>query len=257
MKRICFVGNSHVAAVKQAVDALKESGTLDGAEVSIFGSNGASLKTAQVNGGIIASDDEFVQNNFQLTSGGLREVRIADYDDIYFLAGPSFFDYSLFQAASDIPVISSALAEEIMAHLLKLWPLRLAKDTARANANVRVAHIGVPFTSAENPTIKPLLAKFHDAQSSLSGRVEKMKALIERMAAEVSEGNFRVMGPPPAALEESGLFTQHAFCQGSVRLTPDMNLSHPTDDYGHMNAAYGRLLLEQSGAAAASPALPS
>ncbi len=66
MRRICFVGNSHVASVRKAVDALKDSDTFDDVEVTVFGSHRDSLKTAKVNGGIISSDDEFVQNNAQI-----------------------------------------------------------------------------------------------------------------------------------------------------------------------------------------------
>jgi hypothetical protein len=244
MRRICFVGNSHVGAVKQAVDNLKGSIALDGVEISIFGSHSNSLKTAKVNEDTIFSDDIFVQNNFYWTSSGLTEVKISNYDEICFLIGTSIFDSSHFQAGSDIPFISRALAEEIMTNALDSWPLRLAKNTARENKNVKVTHIGIPFSSAKNPKVEPLLAKLRDSRSSFSIRLKKLKVLIEKKAAEASEGNFRIMKPPPAALEDSGLFTQHIFCQGSTRLSAKMDVAHPPDDYDHMNAAYGKLLLE-------------
>jgi hypothetical protein len=198
-----------------------------------------------VNDGVISSSSKVVQNNFHWTSGGLTEIRISDYDDICFLCGMSLFDFLLFEAASDIPFISMDLFEEIVTSLQNEWPMKLAKDTARENESVKVTYIGEPFTSAGLPRLKPLLTKLHDGQSSASSRMEKIRALIDKTAAEISVGNFRLMRPPSAALDESGLVTQHTFCQGSVRLSPDMEDAHLPNDYYHMNAAYGRLLLEQ------------
>jgi len=244
MRRVCFIGNSHVGAIKKAADDLKGNGILDGVDVSIFGSHRGSTKTLKISDGYLFSDDVFVQKNFHWTSGGSTKVKVSEYDDIFFVVGKSFFDIRPFKAGNDIPFISNDLAMKIMNKNLNAWPMKLAERTARESNNVQVTHVGAPIISAEDPASKLLLARFNDPESKIFSRTEYIRTLMEEKSAEVSEGNFRVIKPPTAALEEHGLFTQHIFCQGSIRLTNKIDILHPTDDYGHMNADYGRLLLE-------------
>lgn len=244
MKRVCFIGNSHVGAIKKATDDLKVNGKLAGVDVSIFGSHSDSLKSVEVKDGYLISDSEQVKKNFHWTSGGSTKVKISDYNEIFFVVGASLFDVKKFQTGMDIPFISSDLASLLIDMDLKQWPMKLAENTARESDNVQVTHIGTPFISAEAPESKALLSACNDPQSGASRRLADLRALLETKYSEVSGGNFRIMKPLTAALEEHGLFTQHIYCQNSVRLTKDMNITHPAKDFVHMNADYGRLLLE-------------
>ncbi|MDQ2094358.1 hypothetical protein [Rhodalgimonas zhirmunskyi] len=244
MRRVCFIGNSHVGSVKRAADEIKDSGVLDGVDVTIFGSHRDSLKTLKIRDGYLVSDDDFVQKNFHWTSGGSTKVKISEYDEICFILGRSIFDFTKFQAGTDIPFISNNLAMKLVNAALNTWPMRLAMRTAKESDNVQVTHVGRPFVSAEAPLSKAILARFSEPESKISSRTEQLRTLMDEKSTEVSEGNFRFMKPPTATLEEHGLFTQHIFCQGSIRLGKKMNKSHSTDDYGHMNADYGRLILE-------------
>ncbi|MEP6019994.1 MAG: hypothetical protein ABJ251_16075 [Paracoccaceae bacterium] len=246
MKRICFVGNSHVGAVKQAIDDLSDDSSLNGFEFSTFACQSRNLETVQVNNGVLSSDDEKLKESFIWTSGGSSEVVIADYDVICFLMGRSMFDYKMFRSGSDIPYLSVGLFDEIMAGAWNSWQMQLVENTARANKNVQVVHIGHPFVSVASPKIKSFLDSLCDSDSGLYDRAKSVKARIEEKASAISVGNLRVMAPPPAALDETGFFTQHTFCQGSKgsnRIT-ETEVEHSSDDFAHMNEVYGRMLID-------------
>ena len=246
MKRICFVGNSHVGAVKQAIDGLSDDSTLNGFEFSTFACRSRNLETAQVINGVLSSDDENLKESFIWTSGGSSEVVISEYDVICFLMGRSMFDHKIFRTGSDIPYISAGLFDEIMAGARNSWQMQLVEKTARANKNVQVVHIGHPFVSDASPRMKSFLDSLSGSDSGLSGRAKSVKARIEEKASAISVGNLRVMAPPPAALDETGFFTQHKFCQGSKgsnRIT-ETEAEHSSDDFAHMNEVYGRMLID-------------
>ena len=131
MRRVCFIGNSHVGAIKMAVHDLKGNGILDGVDVSIFGSYRDSLKTAKIGDGYLFSDDQIVQKNFHWTSGGSSKVKVCEYDEIFFVLGRSIFDFERFKAGTDIPFISNSLFMKIMNVTLNSWPMMLAKRRLR------------------------------------------------------------------------------------------------------------------------------
>lgn len=244
MRRVCFLGSSHVAAVKMATDMLKAEDQLRDVAVTIFGSQSGSLRAAKVGGGLVYSDDTTVQERFQWTSGGMTDLKISDYDDIFVLARSSFFASEFFQVEASLPVMSRALIEAVLEQRIKTdWAIHLAKDIAAENRQVRVSYVGSPLRSDASPVAQSILAAFHDPQSGFAARVDKLRRIMAEMAETHSTDNFTFLPPPAAALEKSGLFTQHVFCQNSLRLTKEMDVAHPNDDYRHMNATYGKILL--------------
>ncbi|WP_350334370.1 hypothetical protein [Coralliovum pocilloporae] len=245
MKRICFVGNSHVGALKKALASYDDIGAGKAADITIFGSHRDSIRTARVRNGIISSSNSSVQESFRWTSGGATEIVISEFDEIVFILGNSMLSARPFIAGDDIPALSQRVMDEIWKAIEKSWFMRLVKETAEANSNTLVSHIGVPFISCEAPDAKTILQKISAPQSRTRHHAERIQAFLEEKVRASSTDNFRIMGPPESTLEQHGLFTHHTYCKGSVRLSENMNKLHPDTDFRHMNAAYGRLVLEE------------
>ncbi|KMK65153.1 hypothetical protein [Puniceibacterium sp. IMCC21224] len=245
MKRICFVGNSHVGAIKGGMDALEATGALDGFDITIFGSHGESLKSCYVRDGVITSDKDFVRERFAWTSGGQSEVRIADFDAVFVIAGPSLFSVMyLFsdspkEALRDIPEMSAALVSVVLDSMRDAWHFDLTRQIALARPEVPVTHVGVPFRSEAAPRPQFVLQNAADVTTGLAGRLARLKENIRTSALSFPDGLFALSHPPAAVLEEHGIFTRHAFCRGSQRFSPNKDGAHPEDDFQHMNADYG------------------
>ncbi|PSL20200.1 hypothetical protein [Shimia abyssi] len=245
MKRLCFLGNSHVAAVRLAIGEMQEYCVAKDVEIDVFGSQRNSLRAAEIKNGVVTSSSKFVRNNFQWTSGGMSELDIGRYDEIVVLAGLSLFSSAHYQANAEVPFVSSGLADAILAHRVKEdWAINLAREIAQANRSVTVTHIGSPLISTQSPRAKKFISSYHEVGSEFGVRAKQLKTLITQKVAALGESNFRFSPPPSAALEDSGFFTEHVYCQGSVLFTPEANEEHKRDDFSHMNAKYGRLVVE-------------
>jgi len=78
MTRLCLMGNSHLAALKLGWDRLRDAHP--DVAVTFFGSRGAGVcKGMRLEGGaLVPSAQDLV--NFRWTSGGLKEIRLEDFD---------------------------------------------------------------------------------------------------------------------------------------------------------------------------------
>lgn len=247
MKRLCFLGNSHVAAVRAALNDMRAEGGLEDVEVDVFGSQRNSLRTATVRNGVVGSSSAFVQKNFRWTSGGMSEVEIARYDEIIILAGISVFSSAHYQAGPDLPTISSEMADAIITHHMEQdWAIGLARLIAEASGSVQVSFVGSPLISVDSPRAQKFLAQYHDRDTGVGVRARNLRTMIDRSVVARSAGNFRMKAPPAAALEDSGFFTRSAYCKGSMLFKPEVDAQHPGNDFVHMNAQYGRLLLQDA-----------
>lgn len=245
MKRVAVIGNSHVAAVKQAMAEFGTSSGLKDFEVTVFGSYRETVRSARVQDGVLRSDQKNVQSNFEWTSGGQTEVEIASFDEIIFIVGLSHLSIEPFTAGSNIPFLSKAMLTEIWAQIKSSWHIQLAKDTAASCKTTRVTHLGIPYPSNISPVAKRILSAAEVSGSDADRRVRLIRDFMTDAGDKFSRDNFRLMGPPEDALEEHGLFTRHEFCKGSMKMTVNMDRPHSSADFRHMNASYGKLLLEK------------
>ena len=96
----------------------------------------------------------------------------------------------------------------------------------------------VPSTSSEAARISLLKGaiKWHDE--------ETLYAAFSAMCADFAQGDHIVF-EQPAQTRISGIFTRQEYGRGSVRLTKNFNVAHPENDYLHMNADYGVLVVRQ------------
>jgi hypothetical protein len=244
MRRIAVIGSSHVGAFKEGADVLKSAGELGKVEITVFGTNGSSLRSCRIEDGAVVGGSDFVRSNFEC-------LVISDYDDILVVAGLSFFSKMVFWAGEpempfyNLPPISRALAFDALEAISGRWDIQLARDIAQTGSGVPVRHLGCPLRSDEEPLSKLVLEKLEVPGSAIGERLGFLQTCIAEKANSLASDTFSFAKPPATVLEQYGLFTKHSFCRGSKRLTEDMSKEHPEDDYGHMNAEYGKALWQQ------------
>ncbi len=76
--RVCVIGNSHFAAIKQGWDSLPELAQT--MELTFFGSPGSMLRTLEVTDGCLCDSNENVRRYIATTSGGLERIDGAAYN---------------------------------------------------------------------------------------------------------------------------------------------------------------------------------
>lgn len=243
MKRICIFGNSHVGALKEGVDSLNRQGALNSVDITIFGSHRDSLKECVVSDGVITSDSDFVRTNFRWTSNGQETVNVTDFDEIYVVAGQSFFFVAPFLTRSHLPPLSDTIIEDIMTHRLDGWDMQLARAIAEASPQTQVTHLGEPFFSDEHPRSLNFLREHRRKGGQMPARLDKVQAQLDSKAQDIETENFRIAKPPEQVLEPNRVFTRHELCKDSIGLNEDRDIPHRSDDYFHMNVKYGEMVI--------------
>ena len=221
--------------------------------VTLFGSHGDSLSSCIVREGILYSDNNVVRERFAWTSGGKSEVRIDDYDDIYFVAGdlPYWIWPYVGRGALIAPISRPAIRASLSAwSSTKLCAL--AMSIASASRTTNIHFVGVPFGSEELPFCRGLAASLRES-GALRERLRDLQRLVADCAREIEGTLFKVVHPPGSCLDCFRIATRHEFLLGVVRLTEGFSELHPDNDFWHMNAKYGRelvrgLLLQQAAA---------
>lgn len=249
MKNVCFIGNSHLGAIKEGATALGEAGALKKINLDTFGSHRNSLKECTVENGIVHPGTDEVRGNFEWTSGGKTEIKLADYDALFIVAGYSVFSIDPLVAGAagddfiDVPPMTDDLLDEVFSGMARSWYLTLAQDIAKAAPKLAVTHVGKPYTSEEAPFCRAVLEAAEAPGSKLVARAEDARARLAKSAQAMGPKNLTCIAPPLALLEPTGLFTQKAYSRGSKRLHQAKDIAHPAEDFDHMNAAYGEALI--------------
>jgi hypothetical protein len=249
VRRVCFLGNSHLAALKLALDEARAAGLLDGIATDTFGSHRATLATCTIADGTLTPTAEAVAKALNWTSGGKDRVVIDAYDDIFVVAGRSPYSLVNYLPPGALPPPSRSLYQEVAAAVLSGWAPSLARQLAAAGS-ARVHFVGEPELSDAAPFARGLLARAEGMpgqRAALATRLREIREEIAGAVASVPHGLASVIDFPPATLDGFGAFTRHEFCRGSMRLTENLAEAHPPDDFAHMNGAFGRELLRHIG----------
>lgn len=245
MKRVCFLGSSHVGAMKLGVEALTEAGRLGDVDISIFGTRGEMLKDATVEAGVVLPNNKLAEEVFHWTSGGRTSVRLSDYDQIFLFMGlpptciDGFFARDPVTGVHDLQVMSDQLLARVFASLETTWWIKLARDIATDSPNLPVKFVGRPFRADNSPAAARVLTRLRRGDRGLRARIDQVTAAMDAYRASATPANLEYLRPAPEVLEKQGLFTKEKYSRGSVRLMQTVK-EHPKEDYFHMNADYGK-----------------
>jgi hypothetical protein len=92
-----------------------------------------------------------------------------------------------------------------------------------------------PFEATRISTMKQAVA-FHDE--------EVLHSAFAALCADLAQRGHTTFEQPPET-RVSSIFSREEYARGSVRLTKNLNIAHPEDDYAHMNAKYGAIVMRQ------------
>ncbi|MBL1434602.1 MAG: hypothetical protein COB08_000175 [Rhodobacteraceae bacterium] len=227
--KICVIGNSHVAAIKLAYEAL---GPNPPHKMTFFAGLGRRIASFEASNGLLIppADDHKIKFAISITSGGLTEINPALYDRILVIGMCG----ALHKMVSTVsrPLSEGAKACAITdywqaAHLPALLQ-NLRKITQKPIC------VGAP----------PLLAEARQHDTS-TGAYSSLISLSNSLFFKDFTAQF--IGQPLDTIV-NGNATEISFSRMSERLIEgkgDFAVHHPEGENSHMNQSYGALWLKQ------------
>lgn len=249
MKRVCVLGNSHLAAVKLGLDLARDQDLLDGVDCDSFGARSMAIADTRIEDGCLVPANEGVARSFAWTSGGLARIVLDSYDAIYLVAGRSPYSLLRYTPAGLLPPPGRALYRAVAQGWADGWAARLGQAIAQAT-RAAVIFVGEPEPALPAERVGGLRALLDASGRPDGGKLGPLRAIQAAIAEAVAATPHRfaaIATPPAACLDALGVFTRPEFRRGAVRLTPGLGEVQPEADRIHMNGAYGLELLRHLG----------
>ena len=258
--RICFVGNSHLATAKFGWDAV--AAEYPGVEASFFGAIASIFTSTAIEDGKLVAKSEEAKQYFIRTSGGRDTVVFAEYDLVVLFAlgfglwclldyydrfrwgdqNNSEGDYELVSTGYFHEIVRTRLSRSTAiqyrreirrdsgSHAPKVWiyPEPMPSRSVLAAAPAQKSALSTQRLSALRQA-----AKWHD-EKSLGDAFSAGSAALSRSEDVIFE--------QPAHTLDTPIFTQQEYSRGSISLG---NLPDREDDFVHMNARFGELMIRQ------------
>jgi hypothetical protein len=255
MKRVCLVGDSHLAAIKSGWEIVGRE--YPEIEASFFGAPAEKSENIAFESGRLVPKTEQAARYFKLTSGGQEFMSPADYDLIVlvgfgFSLGPVIRGYRSFRTDSqryregDFQLVSSAYFDEIAAYQLgETFGARLQREI-RAASNVDVRCCATPMccvTALEEQEHYTANGKLQFAalrKATEWGDLESLAVAYESALSQLARGGVLALAQPEET-REAFIFTSPEFSTAATKLGG----SNTRNDGIHMNSRYGDLMLRR------------
>lgn len=250
--RLCLIGNSHLAAIKLGWQLLASKHP--DVVPTFFGSPRNSLRELHWQGAALVCRSEPVKHNLQMTSGGLSEIDLRNFDAVL-LCGLGFGLRQLARVyishrhmglgnwPDAVQRVSRACFQDAVSgqmrqtlasrlgHLIRertavpllLVPTPMPVDTLLEGGDQDIIECWRPMIDSGDPSV--LIAEYQRACAAL---VPPFSGILQQ----------------PEATLASPVTTHPSFQHGAVRLTEGLNERQPEGDVSHMNAAYGAQVLQ-------------
>jgi hypothetical protein len=254
MKRVCVLGNSHLAAVKLGWN--QRAAAHPDLHCDFFGAPKNGMAEVAFEDGLIVPQNEAVRAAFAMTSGGRESVQLRDYDCVvavglgfsmatlirrvyrdYRSDGHNFLDGDITLVGEDT---FRQICTTMLARSTAMW---LAGHLAQAGVAQRVI-VPQPLPSEDildatdgemDATLWQAAVREGDDESLAQTMTEAVQALTAPRLAIL---------PQPPATRAGHLFTRRDYAIGSVRLVAGFEAQHAKNDVGHMNGAYGAAVID-------------
>lgn len=254
VKRVCFVGNSHLAAIKLAWK--EHAGDFAGIKADFYGATRQQLRGLQVRHGWLRSylhpQDKKLAEKIAVVSGGSIKLTPGVYQAIYLfslgfdlqVAALLYRDFTApcFDGNPDAHLLSDACFKAgLKAALMNTPAVTLVRQVQECSDTPIVLSVQ-PFPSEQVATT----AGRRPWQGLLGGK--DMPTLLSHyfaVCAEIaSELGIEILMPPESVEAQPG-FTKHSYCEGALRLDLKTQKDAQQVNYSHMNALYGKAVLDQ------------
>jgi len=245
--KIAVLGNSHIASLKLAWEKLKPN--YPDFELVFFGARGRDLFHLRVNSARLVPTKAKTEEQIVFTSGGLHWLDTQAFDAflVYgpyhvegFLAFTDAFKVGNFANDGRRTLSLAAFAQLCHDRLQDSLLFQLVTQT-RSVCNAPIFVAPAPFPG-ENC--------LDDAASKWRNFIANDSALMQ---AAYYTGLNRVFAPlkatflpQPETTIMNGLFSHRQYAEGAMRLTEGLSTRHPSDNYWHLNQAYGEIFLTEA-----------
>lgn len=268
--RLCVLGNSHIAALRDGwVD---HPGRWPGIAADFVGAHQGLLLQTEIRDGHLVPATDAARDAFRRLAR-IESVDLAAYDG-FVIAGCLIGLHSaavLYREMRWTRLPSVALADDLatMAQRLVSYP------AVRATLEARLAdRLGTQFarklrTGTDRPiwitsqprvsaAIKsvPRAATRSHAEALRNGDAAGLSALFEDGATRVARAAGAEFVPQPTETISDHILTALPYMTGAKRLAARPGLPQPPDDIMHANAAFGALMLDAVVARAQAPGRP-
>ena len=244
-QKICFIGNSHIAALRQAIDTFEDGSWA--ANVSFFGSITNKVRDALVvRNGLLTSDSEIVTKGFQLTAG-TGHIDLTSQDFFCVVGFGSGLSHVVTLADKympySIPVkqrqpVSSGLFD----HIVESW---LRHTVAYQIIALLSQNTDKPLILMVNPNFSEKIVDLRRGKifdEILDGNYQDaILATYRKAIVNVFGSKATILFQPDETVSRKVL-TLDSFSTDSVRLW-DPEATHRRRDFQHMNRDYGLLAL--------------
>lgn len=263
MRRVLFLGNSHLAALREAWRTAAAGRWPF--EAHFVGAHRDLLLQTEVTGGRLRPVTTPAREAFRRL-GGVTEVALGEYDAVV-VAGcmvampqaaavyrdarwpglPSLAGETDIATLEPRLLSRSAVLATLAANLgERLGPKLAARLRTGTDAPILLAsqpRLAARAKGTPRPTTRSyLLALRNGDAASLSALFDEAAAIA---AAQAGAGFL----PQARATIDDHIFTAERFVEGATRLTQQGGAPQPKDDILHANAAYGATVLDQVAAA--------
>jgi hypothetical protein len=246
---VLIIGNSHVAAIKTGWDSL--NGALASKITPTFAAaKGRGLSTFKRTGTVFKPSTHLCQNELRFTSGGLDHIDVNNYSMIV-TVGLYLGRYRLVENLSRHRT-EERLPQELPRHIVSEEVERLTIENAIHGCfcvqfirRLREA-TELPILAMEQPMPRQA-ALFESKRKGRWKFAKKLNRTINEIWASETEKlershNIHVLNQPESTLTGARL-TSDEFGIGSARLAEGFSEAHRTNEYFHMNARYGEIVL--------------
>lgn len=242
-RRLCFIGNSHLAAMKLGWDDVKQN--YPSIEIEFFGSQRETLESTCLNGTAIEPTDATVERNF-LRTAGVSTIDTTKFDGFYIFATGFALasvaqlceDYATWKFKGQRPyLISEECFEQAGCSLLRATAaMHVARLILAAREDVCVVISPQPLpapppkTTGSRPRGLNLVFEQSDE--------EELYGMFERICRSLESDRLSIKLQPEHT-RTNVLYTKVEYSEGSIRLRMDRDVPHPPHDRRHMNRRYG------------------
>jgi hypothetical protein len=257
--RICFFGNSHIAALRDAWRT--EAGRWPGLEAGFVGAHkDLLLKTVCRRGRLVPSgmataeafrrlagieDVDLTAWDAFVITGCLISVATAanTYRDCRWVGLPSVEAHPDLASAPERLMSRAAVRASMQGAMASRLGPRFAAHL-RAMTDRPILLTSQPRVSAAIKLKRRSVTRAHHTALA-AGDAAGLSLLFEEAAARaVAEAGARFV-PQPAMTIEDHILTALPYMEGARRLTAKGKAPQPKDDIMHANAAYGALVIDQ------------
>jgi hypothetical protein len=238
--KVAIVGNSHLAALKLAVQ--RNGFSHERLDIDFWGLPGPDFDSITCSAGLLQTPRKsFV---LHISDGLYESLPVRDFDAIVLHGvGLNVSDYllSLRKASEHLRCYSSAFLEDGLRSCIENVPSWNLVRSLRAEFDGRLLMSAMPLSSEDGTKFKDISV----ADDELARLNDHIGAVLGKMGVEY------VPQPPDTILD--GKYTKREYSLDSVRLAAKLCYKHPDDDYIHMNERYGSLVLRALGTRLSAP----